>query len=213
MDYRVDGEIAQRAVVTLNEGDGLWASRSAIMAHSSEVRWRLRIPGGAGGAARRMLSGEGLALTRVESSADGQEVLLTANSPGHILAWDLADGPVLTTRGAFLGAWGASVDIGVTVARRAGAAFFGGAGLFLQRLSGQGTVLIHGSGDFDDYRLAAGQEITVSTGNLAAFGAEVDYRIRGVSGVRQMLFGGEGFFMTRLIGPGRVLLQTLKRKQ
>jgi uncharacterized protein (AIM24 family) len=26
-----------------------------------------------------------------------------------------------------------------------------------------------------------------------------------------MLFGGEGLFMTRLTGPGRVLLQTLKR--
>lgn len=211
MDYRVDGEIAQRAVVSLGEGDGLWASRSAIMAHTSEVDWRLKIPGGAGGAARRMLSGEGLALTRVKSSANGQEVLLTANAPGHILAWDLSDGPVLTTRGAFLGAWGPSVDISVTVARRAGAAFFGGAGLFLQRISGRGTVLIHGSGDFDDYRLGEGEELTVSTGNLAAFGADVDYRIRGVSGLRQMLFGGEGFFMTRLIGPGRVLLQTLKR--
>jgi uncharacterized protein (AIM24 family) len=32
----------------------------------------------------------------------------------------------------------------------AGAAFFGGAGLFLQRVSGAGTVLIHGSGDLDD---------------------------------------------------------------
>lgn len=211
MEYRVDGEIAQRAVVTLDEGDALWASRSAIMAHSRDIDWRLRVPGGVSGAARRMLSGEGLALTRVESASDGQRVLLTANAPGHIMEWDLADGPVLTTRGAFLAAWGESVDINVTVAKRAGAAFFGGAGLFLQRLSGRGTVLIHGSGDFEDVRLGDGEELTVSTGNLAAFGAEVDYRIKGVSGVRQMLFGGEGFFMTRLIGPGRVLLQTLKR--
>ena len=126
MDYRVDGEIAQRAVVTLDEGDGLWASRSSIMAHTSGIEWRLKIPGGAKGAGRRMLSGEGLALTRVDSAADGQKVLLTANAPGHILAWDLSDGPVLTTRGAFLGAWGPSIDISVTVAKRAGAAFFGG---------------------------------------------------------------------------------------
>lgn len=212
MDFRIDGEIAQRATVSLKEGEALWASRSAIMAYSPGVTWRLRVPGGAGGAARRMLSGEGLALTRVTSAGDGQQVLLTANEPGHILAWNLADGPVLTTRGAFLAAWGPSVDISVTVARRAGAAFFGGAGLFLQRISGAGTVLIHGSGDFDDFSLAEDQELTVSTGNLAAFGADVDYRIRGVSGVRQKLFGGEGFFMTRLIGPGRVLLQTLKRR-
>lgn len=123
----------------------------------------------------------------------------------------VSDGALLATRGALLGAWGDDVRIDVTVAKRAGAAFFGGAGLFLQRLSGRGTVLIHGSGDFDQRDLDPGQEIFVSTGNLAAFADSVDYNIRGVAGCRQMLFGGEGLFMTRLQGPGRVLLQTLKR--
>jgi uncharacterized protein (AIM24 family) len=33
-----------------------------------------------------------------------------------------------------------------------------------------------------------------------------------VGGVRKALFSGEGLFMTRLTGPGRVLLQTLKRR-
>ena len=75
-------------------------------------------------------------------------MLLAANAPGHITPWDLADGPVVTTRGAFLAAWGDDVDITVTIARRARAALFGGAGLFLQRVAGSGTVLIHGSCDF-----------------------------------------------------------------
>ena len=116
-----------------------------------------------------------------------------------------------TTRGAFLAAWGEEVDITVTVARRAGAAVFGGAGLFLQTISGFGTVLVHGSGDFSERQLAAGEEIFVSTGNLAAFSSGIDYDIRGVGGCRRMIFGGEGLFMTNLRGPGRVLLQTLKR--
>jgi uncharacterized protein (AIM24 family) len=106
----------------------------------------------------------------------------------------------------------AKIDIDVTIARRAGAAFFGGAGLFLQRVSGTGTVLIHGSGDFYERRLAEGEQILVSTGNLAAFADRVDYDIQGVGGCRKMMFGGEGLFMTRLSGPGRVLLQTLKRQ-
>ena len=137
--------------------------------------------------------------------------MLSANQPGHIAVWDLADGPIVTTRGSFLAAWGEDVDISVTVARRAGAAFFGGAGLFLQRISGRGTVLVHGSGDFSQIDLAAGEEILVSSGNLAAFAGSVDYNIRGIGGCRRVLFGGEGLFMTSLKGPGRVLLQTLKR--
>ena len=76
----------------------------------------------------------------------------------------------------------------------------------------------------------AGEELLVSTGNLAAYAplssrgamqpfrrsrcnlsAEVDCDIRSVAGCRKIVFGGEGLFMTRLRGPGRVLLQTLKR--
>ena len=101
--------------------------------------------------------------------------------------------------------------IDVRVAKRAGAAFFGGAGLFLQRISGSGTVLVHGSGDFIDRDLAQGEAVLVSTGSLAAFAESVDYDIQGVAGCRRVAFGGEGLFMTRLSGPGRVLLQTLKR--
>ena len=33
------------------------------------------------------------------------------------------------------------------------------------------------------------------------------------NGVHKALFSGEGVFMTRLTGPGPVLLQTLKRRQ
>src|SRR5680860_373968 len=58
------------------------------------------------------------------------------------------EGAVVTTKGSFLGAWGEDIDIDVTVARRAGAAFFGGAGLFLQKVSGNGQVLVHGAGGF-----------------------------------------------------------------
>ncbi len=212
MKYTITGEIAQRVRLDLDPGETFWASNGSLMAYSTGVHWRLRIPGGLGGAVRRSLAGEGLALTFVETEAEGQHVLLAANAPGHIATWDLADGPVVTTRGAFLAAWGNDVEITVTIARRAGAALFGGSGLFLQRVAGSGTVLLHGSGDFYERQLAAGEQLLVSTGNLAAFSDGIDYDIQGVGGCRNILFSREGFFMTRLSGPGRVLLQTLKRK-
>ena len=72
-------------------------------------------------------------------------------------------------------------------------------------------MLVHGSGDFIERDLAVGESTLVSTGNLAALAESVDYDIQGVVGCRRMAFGGEGLFMTRLTGPGRVLLQSLKR--
>ncbi len=211
MQYTVHGELAQVANLTLEKGDTCWASKGSIVAMDPGLGWVLKIPGGASGAARRMMSGEGLAMTYLEASADGQRATLAANQPGKIIPWNLDDGPVNTTRGSFVAAFGPRVDIDVRVAKRAGAAFFGGAGLFLQHISGTGTVLVHGSGDFIERDLAQGEAVLVSTGSLAAFSESVDYDIQGVAGCRRKAFGGEGLFMTRLTGPGRVFLQTLKR--
>jgi uncharacterized protein (TIGR00266 family) len=211
MHYTIEGDLAQVANLTLEKGETCWASKGAMVTLDPGLVWTLKVPGGASGAARRMMSGEGLALTFLQASADGQRATLAANQPGKIIPWDIDKGPVITTRGSFVAAFGPDVHIDVRVAKRAGAAFFGGAGLFLQHISGSGTVLVHGSGDFIERELAEGEAMLVSTGSLAAFAESVDYDIQGVGGCRRMAFGGEGLFMTRLTGPGRVLLQSLKR--
>lgn len=211
MRHTISGEIAQRARLEFAPGEAVWLSKGALMAYSEGVQWRPRVPGGLGGAVRRSLAGEGVTLTYAEAQGDGQFALVASNAPGHVTEWELAEGPVVTTRGSFLAAWGPDVAITVIIARRAGAALFGGAGLFLQRISGQGTVLLHGSGDFERRQLAPGERLIVSTGNLAAFSDSIDYDIQTVGSLGRAIFGGEGIFMTRLTGPGVVLLQSLKR--
>ncbi|NIO00756.1 MAG: hypothetical protein GTO42_01235 [Candidatus Latescibacteria bacterium] len=214
MDVRIHGTVAQTAQLSLQKDESLWASKGSIVSYSSGLEWDVRVPGGISAAVKRVFSGEGVALARIVATSDEQRVTLGANEPGHIASWDLADeGPVLTTRGAFLAAWGSNIEISIAVARRAGAALFGGAGLVLQRVEGSGTVLIHGRGDFQREELREGEEIIVSTGNLAAFAKTVGYDVQRVGALRKTLFGKEGFFMTRLAGPGIVLLQTLKRGQ
>ena len=207
MQHQIDGVIAQTVRLRMSKGETAWASKGAIVSLEDGIDWRLKVPGGIGGAVRRGFSGAGLALSFLESDRDGAAVVLGGEHPGKIERWELAeDGPVITTRGSFIAGIG-DVVIDVTVARRAGAAFF----VFLQKLSGRGTVFIHASGDFLERRLEGGESLRVSTGNLAAFGAGVDYTIRGVGGCRKVFFGGEGLFMTQLTGPGRVLLHSLKR--
>lgn len=209
--YDISGEIAQSVTLRLQANEKIWASRGAIVSLSDGVRWHLQVPGGVGAAVGRAFAGEGLALTRIHADRDGREVVLAAGQPGKVIAWDLErDGDVVCTRGSFLAAVG-EAEIIPTVARRAGAAFFGGAGLVLQRIRGKGIAFVHGSGDFVRHDLNAGEVLQVSTGNLSAFGAKVDYGIVGVKGCRNMLFGSEGLFMARLEGPGVVLTQTLKR--
>jgi uncharacterized protein (TIGR00266 family) len=212
MQYEVEGQLAQVARITFDAGDICWGSKGSLVCLPPDLPWKLKVPGGLEGAARRVMSGESIALMHFEGTRDGDQVVMSANQSGKIIDWELErDGPVVTTRGSFVAAFGPEIKIDVSVAKRVGAAFFGGAGLFLQKISGRGTVLIHGAGDFMDRSLQKGESLLVSTGNLAAFADEVDYNIQTVGGVRRVLFGGEGLFMTRLAGPGRVLLQSLKR--
>lgn len=211
MEFSIEGTVAQTARLVFDRGEFAWATKGSIISYSAGVRWNVRMPGGLTGGLKRALSGEGLSLTHLETTGPDQSVVLGANAPGHVHEWSLSeDGPVLTTRGAFLAAWGEAIEITVSMARRPGAAIFGGAGLVLQRISGQGTVLVHGHGDFRKIRLGPGEECRVSTGNLAAFSSQVDYDIEAVGSLRKTFFGKEGLFMTRLRGPGTVLLQTLK---
>lgn len=212
MNHTILGTIAQVAQLELARGEHVWCANGSLVSYTPGTSWRLRVPGGVGGAVRRGLAGEGMSLTFVEGEADGQRVLLGSNHPGQISEWNLdQEGPLIATRGSFIAAWGVDLDITVTIARRVGAAFFGGAGLFLQRVNGRGTALVHASGDLVRRPLARGERLLVSTGNLAAFSASCDYSIQGVGGCLKMLFGREGMFMTRLEGPGMVYLQTLKR--
>jgi len=213
MQFEIRGELAQYVKLTLNDKDDCWASKGALISYSPGVNWSLKIPGGMGGAARRLLSGESFTLTLIKSTANNCQVTLAANQPGKIIAWNLEDGPVVTTKGSFVAAFGPQISIDVSVAKRAGAALFGGAGLFLQTVSGKGTAFIHGAGDFIEHQLEPDESILVSTGNLAGFSKQVDYSVQGVGGMRRIFFGGEGLFMTKLTGPGRVLLQSLKRVQ
>ncbi len=51
--------------------------------------------------------------------------------------------------------------------------------------------------------------IKVDTGNVVAFNRSIRYEIETVKGFKNIFFGGEGLFLTKLTGPGTVYLQTL----
>jgi uncharacterized protein (AIM24 family) len=90
-----------------------------------------------------------------------------------------------------------------------GAGVFGGSGLVLQHLSGQGTAWIELSGELMVKDLSAGETLRVHPGHVGAFQTSVNFEITTVPGIKNMIFGGDGIFLACLTGPGRVWLQTL----
>ena len=69
-------------------------------------------------------------------------------------------------------------------------------------------VFLEIDGDIVDRQLAPGEVLKVDTGNVVAFERSVNYEVETVKGLGNIFFGGEGLFLTKLTGPGRVILQT-----
>ena len=85
---------------------------------------------------------------------------------------------------------------------------FGGEGFILEDISGQGMAFLEVDGDLIERQLAPGEVLKVDTGNVVAFERSVQYEVETVKGLGNIFFGGEGLFLTKLVGPGRVVLQT-----
>ena len=70
-------------------------------------------------------------------------------------------------------------------------------------------VFIEIDGYCKEYELAAGESIIVDTGYVAAMSETCSMDIESVKGAKNIFFGGEGLFNTRITGPGKVYLQSM----
>merc|ERR1712071_554170 len=52
-----------------------------------------------------------------------------------------------------------------------------------------------------------GEELKISSGCLVAFSDGVEFDVQTMPGFKNVLFGGEGLFITTLTGPGTVWIQ------
>lgn len=160
----------------------------------------------------RKLAGETFFMTEFSSAGGTALTAFAGNAPGAIKPIDLSTGTdFMAQKDAFLCAED-TVDMKIAFQKRLGATFFGGEGFILQRLSGDGIAFVHACGDFIEMDLDEGERVKVDTGSVVGWDAIVDYDIERVKGIKTMLFGGEGLFITRLQGPGRVLLQSMTLK-
>lgn len=200
---------APAVVVALQPGERLTSEAGAMMFVSGDVSMEVEMPGGLmGGLKRKLLAGESLFLTRYVANG-AAAVGITGPFPGSIRRHDL-DGEIICEKHAYLAHVG-DVEIESAFAQKLGMGFRGGGGegFFLQRLTGKGTVWLHGGGDFVDFDLVEGQRLIVDTGCMVMIEPTVRYEVKLQGGVAKSLFGGEGLFLVHMTGPGHVTLQTL----
>ena len=157
----------------------------------------------------RALAGGGLFMNEFTVQGGPGVVAFAAKVPGQIMELQIDAGRTyMVHRHGFLCASeGAKLSVGFQ--RSLGAGIFGGEGLILQKLSGPCTAWVELGGEIVIYDLAPGEVLQVHPGHIGMFEETVDFDVAFLRGIKNALFGGDGMFVGRLTGPGKVWLQTL----
>ncbi len=186
-------------------------NNEAMITEGGSMVWmspNMHIETSASGGCGRMLSGEKI-FKNIYTSQGGPGMIAFGSSfPGRIAVVDVSQGSWIFQKSAFL-ASEAGVELSIHFKKSLAAGFFGGEGFIMQKLSGRGLAFVEIDGDLVEYQLQPGQQIVVDTGNVAGYTEGVQMEIVTVKGLKNKLFGGEGFFNTVLTGPGTVWLQTM----
>ena len=187
------------------------AGELSWMGASIQMTTHTQFAGGGGifGAIKRVAGGGSLFMTEYRAVGAVGELAFATRVPGHILPVEVGPGrEYYLHRHGFLCAT-PQINIGVGFQQSLGAGIFGGDGFLLQHVTGQGIAWIELSGEVVTKDLAAGEMLRVHPGHVGAFMSSVSFQITRVTGIRNMIFGGDGIFLAALTGPGRVWLQTL----
>ncbi|HVI99815.1 MAG TPA: TIGR00266 family protein [Sphingomonas sp.] len=224
IDFEIKGQELQFVEIELDPGESAVAEAGSMVWKHADIEMTTVFgdgragPQGGGfmdklvGAGKRLVTGESLFTTVFthRGHAGKARVAFAAPVPGAIVPLKLSDigGTLICQKDAFLCA-ARGVQLGIHFQQRIMTGLFGGEGFIMQRLDGDGWVFAQMGGAIVEGALAAGEELHVDTGCIAAFTPSVDFDLVRVGGVKSMVFGGEGAFYARLRGPGKIWIQSL----
>jgi len=215
MDFEVKGTVLPVLEAVLQPGETVVSTHGDLGWMTPTVALSQTTQMGSGGrgfmkTAKRMVGGGGLFLTRYSAEAGPGTVVFAAKLPGNIISVEVTpERSYYVHRSGFLcGTEGIEASVALQQKKLTGG-FFGGMGFFLQHLTGEGVAWLELSGEMFTYDLPAGQTIRVHPGHVGAFDQTVTFTVGTIPGIANKFFGGNGFFLADLTGPGRVWLQSM----
>ena len=165
--------------------------------------------GGIKRAIGRIFSGESIFLNEYTAIGGKGMIAFASSFPGTIIPYEVtpSKGIIVQKRG-FL-AMEKGLDLSIYFQKKLGKGLFGGEGFIMQRIQGNGMAFLEIDGFGKEYDLGAGETIVIDTGHLAAMEETCTMDVEMVKGAKNIFFGGEGLFLTRVTGPGKVYLQSM----
>ena len=209
MKYEIIGTTVPAVEITFDKGESVYSQSGGMIWQSAGVEMKTNAKGGVMKSLGRMFSGESIFMNTYSALEDGAKVAFGTTAPGDLIPVNMdehANG-FFIQKSAFLCAE-PNVEVSIAFTKKFSAGLFGGEGFIIQKATGSGMLFLEADGDSVVRELAAGEVLKVDTGDVVAFDSTVSYEVETVKGLGNVLFGGEGLFLTKLVGPGKVILQT-----
>lgn len=209
MKYEILGNTVPVVEVTLNRGESMYTQSGGMAWQTQGIKMSTNAKGGVMKSLGRMFTGESIFMSSYTAEADEAKVAFATTVPGDIMPINMSEMPngMMLQKGAFLCAE-QDIELSVAFTKRFSAGLVGGEGFILQKATGRGMLFIEIDGDPVIKELQPGEVLKVDTGNVVGFEPTVSYEIETVKGLGNIFLGGEGLFLTRLVGPGKVIIQS-----
>lgn len=221
IDYKILGEDIQVVEIELDPMETVIAEAGSMLFMEDGIVFETKMGDGSQAnqsilgkmfqAGSRILMGESLFMTHFTNRGSiKRKVAFAAPYPGTIKAVDLAlinQNTLIVQKDAFLcAAMGTSISIHFN--KKFGAGLFGGEGFILEKIQGDGLVFMHSGGVVIEKTLN-NETLRLDTGCLVAYEPQLNFDIQSAGGLKSMIFGGEGMFLSTLSGTGKVWIQSL----
>ena len=209
MKYEIVGKTVPAVEFTFNQGESIYSQSGGMAWQTDGIEMKTNAKGGALKSLGRMFAGESIFMNTYTATKDNAKAAFATTVPGDIIPVDMNQNPngFMIQKRAFLCAQ-PNVEVSIAFTKKFSAGLFGGEGFIIQKAEGNGLLFLEVDGDPITKELAPGEILKVDTGDVVGFESTVSYEIETVKGFGNVLFGGEGLFLTRLTGPGKVILQT-----
>ena len=207
--YEIEGGNLPVVICHPEPGQTLCTQSGAMSWMSPNMEMTTNSGGGLKKALGRLFSGDSIFMNEYTSHGGTGMIAFASSFPGSIIPFEVKPGNGLIVQKSGFLAMEKGLELSLYLQKKLGAGFFGGEGFIMQKVTGDGLVFVEIDGHCKEYDLGPGESIIVDTGYLAAMSESCDMDIQSVKGIKNVLFGGEGLFHTRITGPGKVYIQSM----
>ena len=207
--YEIEGGHLPVVICYPEAGQTLCTESGAMSWMSPNMKMDTNTGGGMKKAFGRLLSGESIFMNEYTAEKGPGMIAFASSFPGSIIPYEVtANNSIIVQKKSFL-AMEKGLELSMYFQRKLGRGLFGGEGFIMQKISGNGMVFLEIDGHCKEYELAAGESMLIDTGYLAAMTGNCTMDIETVKGAKNIFFGGEGLFLTKVTGPGKVYIQSM----